>query len=98
MSTIKEHFLFATKSGGSVVAWYDRSTRCWWAAKRDIHNNQIGDAIDTYSRSEIELEAVLRWGFCQFCGDSFVAKGGCACDREEGKKKIIIGYCTIHNR
>ncbi len=34
--------------------WYDRTTRCWWAAIFDADKNQVGDAINTYTKAEIE--------------------------------------------
>lgn len=33
--------------------WYDRSTRCWWAAEFGDDLNQIGDAQHAYSKDEI---------------------------------------------
>ncbi len=36
-----------------VQFWYDRSTRCWWAAQFDARGNQVGKAIDAATRGEI---------------------------------------------
>lgn len=36
-----------------VQYWYDKSTRCWWAARFDASGNQIGKAIDAATRAEI---------------------------------------------
>lgn len=33
--------------------WYDRSTRCWWAARLDASGYQIGEAINAYTKAEI---------------------------------------------
>jgi hypothetical protein len=33
--------------------WYDRTTRCWFAAKFDSNGYQIGDAIDAYTKQEL---------------------------------------------
>jgi len=34
--------------------WYDSSTRCWWAARFDAEGNQINEAINAYTKAEIE--------------------------------------------
>ena len=44
-------------AGDGVQYWYDRSTRCWWAARFDAAGNQIGNADHGYSRREIEAIA-----------------------------------------
>ena len=36
--------------------WYDKNTRCWWAAKYDKNHNQIGDAFHAYTKEEIKNE------------------------------------------
>lgn len=33
--------------------WYDRTTRCWWGANFDKDDNQIGDALDAYTKSQL---------------------------------------------
>lgn len=33
--------------------WYDRSTRCWWAIQTDAEGNQVNDAVDAYTKTEI---------------------------------------------
>ena len=33
--------------------WYDRKTRCWWAARFDERWYQINDAIHAYTKGEI---------------------------------------------
>lgn len=40
---------------GEWEYWYDSSTRCWWAAVMDAAGNQVGDAMDAYSKREILL-------------------------------------------
>lgn len=37
-----------------VQFWYDRATRCWWAARFDAEGNQVGQAEHAASRREIE--------------------------------------------
>lgn len=37
----------------SYEYWYDRSYRTWYAIKLDAEGNQIGDAIDAYTKQEI---------------------------------------------
>lgn len=33
--------------------WYDPSTHCWWAARRDEKGNQIGDALNAATQALI---------------------------------------------
>lgn len=49
------------KAGG-VEYWYDRSVRCWYAAKRDADGNQIGNAVHAATREGIAhaIKTVLR--------------------------------------
>lgn len=35
--------------------WYDRSYRCWFAARYDLQGNQLGDSIFAYSKKQLEL-------------------------------------------
>jgi hypothetical protein len=44
-------------AGDGVQYWYDRGTRCWWAARFDAAGNQIGNADHGYSRREIKAIA-----------------------------------------
>ena len=44
---MKTHYL------GQWQYWYDRSTRCWWAATFDSEGNQTCPAIDAYTKAEI---------------------------------------------
>jgi len=41
-------------AAGGWQYWYDRSTRCWWAAQFDGDGYQQGDAEHAYTRAEIE--------------------------------------------
>ena len=40
--------------------WYDRASRCWWAAQHDAEGNQIGEALNAATRpliiTYIEME------------------------------------------
>ena len=38
---------------GTYEYWYDRSTKCWWMANFDDDGNQVGDAVDAYTKREI---------------------------------------------
>jgi hypothetical protein len=51
-----------THTSGDVRYWYDRSTRCWWAARYDSGGNQIGDAVHAATKSEIlfAIETTLK--------------------------------------
>lgn len=42
-----------TIDGRNFEHWYDRHTRCWWAAEFDAEGNQIGAAEHAYTRDEI---------------------------------------------
>jgi hypothetical protein len=37
----------------NVRYWYDRPTRCWWAAQFDDAGNQMGDAVYAATRDGI---------------------------------------------
>lgn len=41
---------------GTYQYWYDRSTKCWWMANFDDDGNQVGDAVDAYTKREILSE------------------------------------------
>lgn len=43
---------------GMIQYWYDRSTRCWWAAEFDADGNQEGDAVHAYTKDEITREVM----------------------------------------
>ena len=45
-----------TIEGRNFEHWYDRRTRCWWAAEFDNDGNQIGPAEHSYTREGIESE------------------------------------------
>ena len=37
-----------------IELWYDRAYRCWWAARFDRDGFQIDDAVDGYTREDVE--------------------------------------------
>lgn len=53
----KETLVKIHTAPGGVQFWYDRQTRCWWAARFDEDGNQIGQAVHAYTRQEIEQAA-----------------------------------------
>ena len=47
---------------GNVQYWYDGNAgvRCWWAAEFDAEGNQVGDAVDAYTKDEI-VQIAKEW-------------------------------------
>ena len=47
---------------GGIEYWYDRSTRCWYAAPYDAEGNQLEATVDAYTK-----EGILRVIKIFFC-------------------------------
>lgn len=50
---MKIHHFAGSPEGERIEYWYDPSTRCWWAIKVDAEGNQVGAALDAYTKREI---------------------------------------------
>jgi len=53
--TIHIHHTF--ENHDRIELWYDRSPRCWFAARFDSYGFQIEEAVDGYTREDVEYLA-----------------------------------------